>query len=368
VIEFGVTGLDPPKQQQQAEHVPVPDRVDPKRTPFKFTASSDLPHPARRFRFLRSLSTLTSGALKATENRKRNAARKKQKKPPRQRQQKPRVEYVAVHHPPPDTPEQQQAKEQRLPQLKQNAAEAKALLRTARKQLRPLDRNLRQLLRADGVAKKLKAARSVLAAFEAAADRDPILRTPKTQRGERANDEKLIKEQRALRKERRALKKKVKSLHVEFLTIHQRVKWAVRDFHHKVALYLCQNYRVIIIPRFGAKQMCAKGNRRLRRSTKRSMLACAHGKFLVRLKEVAKRFEWVKVIVCDEIFTSKTCSQCFAIHEDLGSNKVFRCPAEGCGYVVRILFLFVCFGVDEFSFFFPRLPGYHHSFLKVALC
>lgn len=110
-----------------------------------------------------------------------------------------------------------------------------------------------------------------------------------------------------------------------------KIKFKVQEVHCKMAKWLCENYRVILIPKFESSQMTRRTARKLNSKTARSLLTWSHYKFREMLITKAELYPWVKVVVCDEAFTSKTCGQCGAIHDKLGGSKVFRCP--NCTYV-----------------------------------
>ena len=110
-----------------------------------------------------------------------------------------------------------------------------------------------------------------------------------------------------------------------------RIKNLVKEVHRKMATWLCENYRVVLIPKFETSRMVKRADRKIRSKTARGMLTWSHYTFRAMLKEKAELFPWVKIVECDEAYTSKTCGQCGHIHQKLGSNKTFRCP--NCHYV-----------------------------------
>jgi len=113
--------------------------------------------------------------------------------------------------------------------------------------------------------------------------------------------------------------------------VYFRIKNLVREVHRKMSTWLCENYKVILIPKFDTQQMVKKGQRKIDSKTARGMLTWSHYAFRQMLKAKAELFPWVKVIECDEAYTSKTCGNCGSLHHKLGSAKVFRCPS--CTYV-----------------------------------
>lgn len=110
----------------------------------------------------------------------------------------------------------------------------------------------------------------------------------------------------------------------------QRIKDKVKECQNKLALFLCENYRVILIPKFEVSRMVKNRNRKLQTKTVRQMCCWSHYGFREALKTKAALFPWCKVVEVDEAYTSKTCEECGTINSKLGGNKVFKCPC--CGY------------------------------------
>lgn len=59
------------------------------------------------------------------------------------------------------------------------------------------------------------------------------------------------------------------------------------------------------------------------------MLSLNHYKFR-QLLQAKCEVKGKSVVVCSEMYTSRTCGQCYRLHVRLGSNDVFRCPH--CAY------------------------------------
>ena len=105
--------------------------------------------------------------------------------------------------------------------------------------------------------------------------------------------------------------------------LRTKIKNVISDLHWKTAHFLCKNFETIIIPRFGCKNM---SNNKLSISSKitRKMLLLSHGAFLEKLKFKCKEYKR-KLIITREEYTSKTCTNCGEIKNDLGGNKMFNC-------------------------------------------
>jgi putative transposase len=111
--------------------------------------------------------------------------------------------------------------------------------------------------------------------------------------------------------------------------INLKIHHLVRDLHHRLAAWLCRNYRAIILPEFETSQMIRRGKRRLNSKTARKMVTWSHGLFRQHLLHKQREYPWCRVYICTEEYTSKTCTACGHIHAHLGGNKRFRCPACG---------------------------------------
>lgn len=109
-----------------------------------------------------------------------------------------------------------------------------------------------------------------------------------------------------------------------------RIKNLVTDMHHKFAKWLCETYKVILLPKFDTQSMVKKSKngifRKIKSDTARQMMSWSHYLFRTRLLDKIKKYKEVKCEIVDEAFTSKTCVNCGHIHEKLGGNRIFSCP------------------------------------------
>ena len=110
------------------------------------------------------------------------------------------------------------------------------------------------------------------------------------------------------------------------LRIHRKVRHLIDDCHRKLAKWLCENYRVVLLPKFETQKMVKRGQRRIRSKTARSMCTWSHFRFRNHLLQKAREFPWCHVVLCSEEYTSKTCGKCGTINLRLGGSKDFRCP------------------------------------------
>jgi len=110
---------------------------------------------------------------------------------------------------------------------------------------------------------------------------------------------------------------------------HRKLKDKVKECHRKLALFLCENYRVVLIPKFDVSRMAKKAERKINNKTVRSMYTWSHFKFRQSLLEKAKEYPWCRVVEVDEAYTSKTCDECGKIRSSF-TGKTFVCPS--CGH------------------------------------
>ncbi|CAG8768034.1 12453_t:CDS:2 [Dentiscutata erythropus] len=99
-------------------------------------------------------------------------------------------------------------------------------------------------------------------------------------------------------------KRKRYKLKIKMYRIIVRIRNLINECHHQLARWLCENYKIILIPKFETSNMVLKNKRKIREFT-----SC-------------------KVIECTEEYTSKTCGNCGSINKKLGGSKIFRC--ESC--------------------------------------
>lgn len=111
-----------------------------------------------------------------------------------------------------------------------------------------------------------------------------------------------------------------------------RIKNVKKDFHYKTARYLCCNYNIILVSNMNPSSMAKRGKRVINSKTVRGLLNWNHGEFRKILLEVSKEYDDCKIIVCNESYTSKTCSRCGFINRNIGGSKVFNC--HGCHLVI----------------------------------
>jgi transposase len=105
----------------------------------------------------------------------------------------------------------------------------------------------------------------------------------------------------------------------------------IKDMHNKTANFLLSCYETIIIGKVSTKKMVSNLTGNLHDIVKRRLLALSHFRFRMKLHSMAKKFD-SKIIETDEYLTSKCCSNCQNIKDDLGSSKKYKC--KNCNMIL----------------------------------
>ena len=111
------------------------------------------------------------------------------------------------------------------------------------------------------------------------------------------------------------------------LRIIQRIRNLIDECHHQLARWLCQNYEIILLPKFETSHMVLKNKRKIRLRTACAMLTWSHFRIRMFLLHKIREYKYCKVIMCTEEYTSKTCGYCGQINYKLGGSKTFRCDS-----------------------------------------
>jgi putative transposase len=119
------------------------------------------------------------------------------------------------------------------------------------------------------------------------------------------------------------------------LRMRRRIRDLIDEAHRKIALWLCENHRVVIWPLSGVSAMVAKEDlkqhkRRIGSRSVRAMLTWSWYRFQEWLKHKAREFPWCRVVPASEAHTTKTCTHCGTPNHDVGRSEVFRCANAAC--------------------------------------
>ena len=117
----------------------------------------------------------------------------------------------------------------------------------------------------------------------------------------------------------------------KILKLFQKISNITDETHFKLVNYLTDTYNDILLPSFESQDMVV--SKILPKSTKRQMNFNQHFKFKTRLKERCEAMKNTRLHIVNEAYTSKTCTKCGHIKENLGSNSTYCC--EQCGCVMK---------------------------------
>lgn len=106
--------------------------------------------------------------------------------------------------------------------------------------------------------------------------------------------------------------------------IREKIKNKVKDMHWKIINYLTSNYKNIIIGNWSTKDIIRKNDIVLTRINKRISQNISFYKFLEKLK-YKSTVRKTNLIIENEHYTSKMCTVCSNVKEDLGGNKTYKC-------------------------------------------
>ena len=109
----------------------------------------------------------------------------------------------------------------------------------------------------------------------------------------------------------------------------RRIEGRTTALHAETVDYLVKNYEGIFLPYFESQAMRMKSNNK---RLNRELDTLQHYKFKCRLREKCDEKD-VNLYLVDESWTSKTCTGCGKIKDDLGSNKMLKCAS--CGLVIN---------------------------------
>jgi IS605 OrfB family transposase len=100
----------------------------------------------------------------------------------------------------------------------------------------------------------------------------------------------------------------------------QKIKNLRDELHWKTCNFLCKNYKKIYLPEFNVKEMM----KTLSHNISRKVINLSHYMFKRRLESKCNEYNRELKIVTEE-YTSKTCTRCGNIKNDLGSKKIYKC-------------------------------------------
>jgi len=112
---------------------------------------------------------------------------------------------------------------------------------------------------------------------------------------------------------------------------NRKITGLVTELHWKTIKYLTSNYRNILIGDMSVKGIINNKTSKLNKFVKRIATWLGFYKFRQRLEYKCNSYK-INYMIIDESYTSKICSKCGEMKEDLGSSKIFSC--DNCNVVM----------------------------------
>lgn len=106
--------------------------------------------------------------------------------------------------------------------------------------------------------------------------------------------------------------------------LSKKIQNLVKDLHEKTSKWLCLNYKYILIPKLNFHNF-----KKMRRKQRSRMAILSHCAFVDKLVEKQRGFPLCNVKVVQEAYTSKTCTNCGNLKNNLGGNKTYSCTKCG---------------------------------------
>ena len=122
--------------------------------------------------------------------------------------------------------------------------------------------------------------------------------------------------------DRKKLKYTIYDLRKSSLKYFTKATNIVKDMQHKSATYLCSHFDHILMAEMKTSEMLTSDN--IHGNVKKGLQGSSAFAFRQKLIGRAKQHS-TTIIFCREHYTSKTCTNCGNIKEDLGGNKVYKC-------------------------------------------
>ena len=110
-----------------------------------------------------------------------------------------------------------------------------------------------------------------------------------------------------------------KNMRKAVFKIYNRIDNLVADFHCKVVKWVVTNFTNVYIPKLNFHKM-----KKLNKKSKACLASLKLCAFVDRLIDKTREYNWCKVNIVNESFTTKTCSSC-GIQNDPRASKIYVC-------------------------------------------
>lgn len=104
----------------------------------------------------------------------------------------------------------------------------------------------------------------------------------------------------------------------------------ITDTHWKSIDFLTKKYKLIFLPKFESQEMVSK-NKKLPKVVRHKLNILSHYKFQQKLQFKCLEKN-VHLNIVSEEFTSKTCTKCGTLNENLKSSRIFKC--SNCNLII----------------------------------
>ena len=115
------------------------------------------------------------------------------------------------------------------------------------------------------------------------------------------------------------------------LQTYKKLHDVVSNLHNQTASYLSKNYEKVLLPEFGTSNLVT--NAILASSVKREMMSYRFYQFKTKLHHLCNLSGSELTIVC-EAYTTRTCTKCGVINNNVRGAKVFVCCTPDCRFEI----------------------------------
>ena len=109
---------------------------------------------------------------------------------------------------------------------------------------------------------------------------------------------------------------------------HRKIDHYVDELHNKTTIYLCRNYKRVMVTDFSSKKVNSKSGN-LNKKSKRILGKLSHYRFRGKLQNKCEEYG-TQYLEVNEAYTSKTCCKCGTIKKDLAGKRIYEC--DQCGF------------------------------------
>lgn len=110
---------------------------------------------------------------------------------------------------------------------------------------------------------------------------------------------------------------------------YKKIKNKIKELEYKIANYYCRRYNIIHIGKVSTSSI--KRQKTTPKIVKRLMNQMSFYKFIEILKHKGEEYN-TKIVLINEYNTTKECSNCGYIKNDVGSDKIYKC--DSCNYII----------------------------------